>query len=37
MNPWLEHVKKVRKKHTGVALKDILKIAKKSYTKKKGK
>lgn len=30
-NKWLEHVKKVSKQHPGKKLKEILKIAKKSY------
>lgn len=34
-NPWREHVKKVAKENPGKSLKEILKIAKKSYHKKK--
>lgn len=30
---WLEHVKKVQKKHPKEKLKDILKLAKESYKK----
>lgn len=33
MNKWLSHVKKEMKKHPDKKLKDILKIAKKSYKK----
>ena len=32
-NPWLEHVKRVRKKHPSKSYKDVLKIAKKTYRK----
>ena len=32
-NPWMTHVKGVRAKNKGKSLKDILKIAKKSYKK----
>ena len=34
-NPWTQHVKAVAKKNKGKSFKEILKIAKKSYTKKK--
>ena len=34
-NPWLKHVKKVSKQNKGKSFKEVLKIAKKSYTKKK--
>lgn len=33
-NPWLAHVKTVKAKHPGKSLKDVLKLAKESYTKK---
>jgi len=33
-NPWLVHVKKVKKAHPKKALKEVLKIAKTSYKKK---
>lgn len=33
MNKWLVHVKKVKKEHPKLALKEVLKIAKKSYKK----
>ena len=33
-NKWLIHVKKIMKKHKGQPLKEILKIASKSYKKK---
>lgn len=35
-NLWLEHVKKVRNANKGKTLKEILKMAKKSYKKKPG-
>ena len=34
-NPWIEHVKKVKKANPTLQLKDVLKLAKKSYHKKK--
>ena len=33
MNKWIEHVKKVRSENKKLPLKEILKIAKKSYKK----
>ncbi len=33
-NPWLEHVKMIKKKNKDKSLKEILKIAKKTYKKK---
>lgn len=33
INKWIEHVKEVKKENKGLALKEILKIAKKSYKK----
>jgi hypothetical protein len=33
-NPWLVHVKATVKKHPGMPLKSVLKIAKKSWVKK---
>lgn len=33
-NPWMEHVKKVRKENKKLSFKDCLKKAKKSYKKK---
>jgi hypothetical protein len=33
MNKWLVHVKKVQKQHPKLMLKEVLKIAKKSYKK----
>lgn len=35
-NLWIEHVKKVRNANKGKTLKEILKMAKKSYKKKPG-
>lgn len=32
-NPWIVHVKKVRKKHPSMPLKKVLQLAKKSYYK----
>ena len=32
-NPWMEHVRKVRAKNKGKSLKEILKLAKKTYKK----
>jgi hypothetical protein len=32
-NPWIIHVKKVKKENPKLALKEILKIAKRSYKK----
>jgi hypothetical protein len=32
-NPWIEHVKKVKKAHPNLALKEVLKLASKSYKK----
>lgn len=32
-NPWIEHVKKVKKEHPDKRLKDVLVIAKKTYKK----
>jgi len=37
MNPWLEHVKKVRAKNKGLSYKEALQKAKASYKKGKGK
>lgn len=34
-NPWMEHVKKVRKENKSLSFKDCLKKAKKSYKNKK--
>lgn len=33
-NPWLEHVKKIQKKHPNLPYKEILMKAKESYKKK---
>jgi len=33
-NPWLTHVKAVKAKHPGKSLKEVIMIAKESYTKK---
>ena len=33
-NPWMVHVQKVRKANKGKSLKEILKLAKKTYKKK---
>lgn len=30
-NPWLEHIKRFRKKHSGLSFKDVLKGAKSTY------
>lgn len=35
MNPWIEHVKKVKEANKGKPLKVVLKIASKTYKKKK--
>jgi len=32
-NKWLIHVKKVKKQHPNLALKEVLKLASKSYSK----
>jgi len=32
-NPWLDHVAKVRKEHKDKSFKDVLVLAKKSYSK----
>ena len=34
-NPWLDHVKKTQKANKGKSLKQVLKIASKSFKKKK--
>ncbi len=34
MNPWLEHVKKVKAKNKDKSFKEVLKLAKKDYKKK---
>jgi hypothetical protein len=34
-NPWLVHVKAVKAKHPGKSLKEVIMMAKESYTKKK--
>jgi hypothetical protein len=34
VNPWTKHVASFRKKHKGKSLKDVLKMASKSYKKK---
>lgn len=33
-NPWLDHVKSVKRAHPSLAFKDVLKHAKKTYKKK---
>lgn len=33
INPWLVHVKKIKAKHPKLKLKEVLKVAKKSYKK----
>jgi len=33
MNKWIEHVKDVKKKHPGMKLKDVLKLASKTWKK----
>ena len=35
VNPWIEHVKATKKKNPKRSFKEILKEAKKTYTKKK--
>jgi len=32
-NPWIQHVKDVKKKNPALSLKDVLKLASKSYKK----
>ena len=32
-NPWIEHVKKTQKKYPELPLRDILKVAKRTYNK----
>ncbi len=34
-NAWIEHIKATKKKHPNLPLKEIIKLAKKSYKKKK--
>lgn len=33
MNPWIEHVKRVKKQYPTLTLKEVLIIAKRTYTK----
>ena len=33
-NPWMDHVKTISKANAGMSLKEILKLAKKSYKKR---
>jgi hypothetical protein len=35
MNPWITHLKAYRRKHPRVSLKQAMKSAKKTYTKKR--
>jgi hypothetical protein len=37
MNPWLEHLAKVRKENKGKSVGEIAKIARRTYTLKKKK
>ena len=33
MNPWLEHLKKIKKENPKLSLKEVMKIAKETYKK----
>jgi len=32
-NPWIEHIKKIKKQNRKLSLKEVIQIAKKSYKK----